>query len=400
MDRERIIVLFFFGLLALITYELYAVIAPFLTPIIWAILLAFLAHPALLWLNRRIASRSVCALLISLGVALGVILPAVWLSASLVREAQSLYAALPQGAGRAGTLDGASAWIRSTSLGAWVAAVLAHRGIRLEDEVRYLSVEAARTTSDYIVKHVGAVAGNVVIYLFHFAIALTTFYYLLRDGESYYETLGELTPLHEEDKAAVFETLRLTLSSVMRGLMLTALLDGFALGLGYLVAGVPYWELLAALSAVGGLLPIGGTALVWVPVAVYLAFASGWGVALALVIWAAATLAVIDNIVKPLAMGHGSGLPTVALFFGLAGGIEAYGPLGIFAGPAVIAVFAALLRVYRRLYIRPAPAELGPPEPVEVEKSSEPRSAREPSKPAAAAGAGAEPGLRGYPQNR
>jgi predicted PurR-regulated permease PerM len=393
MDRERIIVLFFFGLLALITYELYAVIAPFLTPIIWAILLAFLAHPALLWLNRRIASRSVCALLISLGVALGVILPAVWLSASLVREAQSLYAALPQGAGRDGALVGASAWIRSTSVGAWVAEVLAHRGMRLEDEVRYLSVEAARTTSDYIIKHVGAVASNLVIYLFHFAIALTTFYYLLRDGESYYETLRELTPLHEEDKAAVFETLRLTLSAVMRGLMLTALLDGLALGLGYLVAGVPYWELLAVLSAVGGLLPIGGTALVWLPVAGYLAFASGWGAALGLIIWAAATLAVVDNIVKPLAMGHGSGLPTVALFFGLAGGIEAYGPLGIFTGPAVIAVFAALLRVYRRLYLRQPPAAVGPPEEVGSERLSESRSTlepqppREPSKPVAAASA-------------
>ena len=361
MDRERIIVLFFFGLLALISYELYAVIAPFLTPIIWAILLAFLAHPALLWLNRRIKSRSTCALLITLIVALGVLLPAVWLSASLVREAQGLYAALPQAADQGG-LAGASAWIRGTGLGARLDALLAHHGVRLEDEIRALTVQAAKATSDYIVKHVGAVASNIVIDLFHFAIALTTFFYLLRDGESYYEALRELTPLHEEDKAAVFETLRLTLSAVMRGLMLTALLDGFVLGLAYLVLGVPYWELLATLTAAGGLLPIGGTALVWVPVAGYLAFTAGWGAALALIIWAAATLAVIDNFVKPLAMGRGTGLPTVALFFGLAGGIEAYGPLGIFAGPAVIAVFAALLRVYRRVYFHEAPAVADSPQ--------------------------------------
>jgi len=361
MDRERIIVLFFFGLLALISYELYAVIAPFLTPIIWAILLAFLAHPALLWLNRRIKSRSTCALLITLIVALGVLLPAVWLSASLVREAQGLYAALPQAADQGG-LAGASAWIRGTGLGARLDALLAHHGVRLEDEIRALTVQAAKATSDYIVKHVGAVASNIVIDLFHFAIALTTFFYLLRDGESYYEALRELTPLHEEDKAAVFETLRLTLSAVMRGLMLTALLDGFVLGLAYLVLGVPYWELLATLTAAGGLLPIGGTALVWVPVAGYLAFTAGWGAALVLIIWAAATLAVIDNFVKPLAMGRGTGLPTVALFFGLAGGIEAYGPLGIFAGPAVIAVFAALLRVYRRVYFHEAPAVADSPQ--------------------------------------
>jgi predicted PurR-regulated permease PerM len=73
----------------------------------------------------------------------------------------------------------------------------------------------------------------------------------------------------------------------------------------------------------------------------------------------------MDNVVKPAAMRHGTNLPTLALFFGLAGGIEAYGPIGIFAGPALIAVFAVLLRVYRRTYVSEpveamaAPAQLG-----------------------------------------
>jgi predicted PurR-regulated permease PerM len=172
----------------------------------------------------------------------------------------------------------------------------------------------------------------------------------LRDGESYYAGLRELTPLHEEDKAAVFETLRATLSSVMRGLMLTAVVDGAALGLAYLALGVPYWAFLAILTAAGGLLPFGGTAIVWIPVACYLAVVTGWGAAVILVAWAALALLIVDNFIKPIAMRHGTGLPTVALFFGLAGGIEAYGPLGIFAGPAVIAIFGALLRVYRRSY--------------------------------------------------
>ena len=361
MDREKIIVLFFFGLLALISYELYVVIAPFIAAIAWAILLAFLAHPAVIALNRWSKSPSTSALLITIAVALGVILPALWLSTRLVREAQGLYAALSQVSAGDG-LTRASQWIRGTAIGARIDATLAYRGIKLEDEVRYLAVAMAKATSDYTVKHGGAVASNVVSFLFHFAIALTTFFYLLRDGESYYEALRELTPLHEADKRAVFDTLSLTLSSVMRGLMLTALLDGFTLGLGYLVLGVPYWEILALLSAAGGLLPIGGTAVVWVPVAIYLAIASGWISATILITWAALVLAIIDNFVKPIAMRHGTGLPTVVLFFALAGGLEAYGPLGIFAGPAVVAVFAALLRVYRRDYVREDTLIIPPPE--------------------------------------
>jgi len=212
-------------------------------------------------------------------------------------------------------------------------------------------MRAAQATSNYAVVHVGTVASNIASFVFHFAIALITFFYLLRDGETYYEGLRELTPLHEEDKAAIFETLRLTLSSVMRGLMLTALLDGIALGVGYLVLGVPYWALLALATAACGLLPMGGTAVVWVPVAIYLAFEAGWGAAIAIIAWATVTLIITDNFIKPAAMRHGTNLPTLMLFFGLAGGIEAYGPIGIFAGPAVVAVFASLLGVYRKTYI-------------------------------------------------
>jgi len=351
MDRERIIVLFFFGFLAAITFELYQVLYPFLTPIAWAILLAFLAHPGLTQLNRLIKSRTSAAIIITLIVALGVILPAVWLSARLLQEAQNIYSEISR-VSTAGGLDKVSDWIRHTHLGASAGAVLARHGIRLEDEILAFWVQGAKLTTAYIIQHGSAVAGNIAILLFHFAVALITFFYLLRDGESYYEALRELTPMHEEDKAAVFDTLRLTLSAVMRGLMLTALLDGVLLGFGYLVAGVPYWAFLAILTAAAGLLPIGGTAIVWIPVVIYLGVGTGWGVAIALAMWAVVTLAVIDNFVKPIAMGHGSGLPTVALFFGLAGGIEAYGPLGIFAGPAVIALFVALLRVYRRAYLR------------------------------------------------
>jgi predicted PurR-regulated permease PerM len=221
-------------------------------------------------------------------------------------------------------------------------------------------------TSDYAVAHGGTVASNIASFIFHFVIALLTFFYLLRDGETYYEGLRELTPLHEEDKAAIFETLRLTLSSVMRGLLLTALLDGITLGLGYLVLGVPYWALLALATAAAGLLPLGGTALVWIPVSLYLAVEVGWGSAAMMTAWAAITLIVMDNLVKPVAMRHGTNLPMLALFFGLAGGIEVYGPIGIFAGPAIVAVFAALLRVYRKTYISESESVRTPPKPAQT----------------------------------
>jgi predicted PurR-regulated permease PerM len=350
MNQERIVQVFFFGFLALITWELYQVFEPFLMPIAWAILLAFLAHPALIELDRHLHSRTTSALLITIIVALGVVLPAVWLSERLISEAQTLYGAI-SGLSTKGGLDRIGAWLRETTMGARLEDMLARHGISLDDEIKTVVAQSAKVTSDYVLAHGTSAASNVAGYLLHFGIALLTFFYLLRDGESYYESLVALTPLHAQDKAVIFDTLRSTLSSVMRGLMLTAVLDGVTIGLGYLVLGVPYWAFLALLTAAAGLLPFGGTTLVWVPVLIYLAYASTWASVIGLAVWSMIALAIIDNFIKPLAMRHGTGLPTLALFFGLAGGIEAYGPIGIFAGPAVIAIFAALLRVYERTYV-------------------------------------------------
>ncbi|HXM89010.1 MAG TPA: AI-2E family transporter, partial [Candidatus Acidoferrum sp.] len=227
---------------------------------------------------------------------------------------------------------------------------MGEHGYKLDEELPKLTLQAAQITSDYVAKNAASAAKNVFGFIVDFGIALLAFFYMLRDGDFYYHSLQDLTPLHEDDKAAIFDTLRTTLSSVMRGLMLTAVLQGVTIGLGMLIFGVPYWLFLAIASAAAGLMPIGGTALVWIPATIYLGFASSWSAAVGLVIWCSIALAVIDNFIKPLAMKHGTGLPTMALFLGILGGLEAYGPLGLFLGPAIMSIFAALLRVYRKEY--------------------------------------------------
>lgn len=350
MERERVVQLFFFGFLAVMTYELYGVLSPFITSIFWAILLAFLLHPALLVTQRLVHRRNLAAMLLTILVTLGVLLPAMWLSDSVAAEAKTLYGAIARLANNQNETGAAFNWLLHWRPVQAIGALLVRHGIKIQDWLPRVATEAARYTSNYLLSHFTSVARNLLSLVIGFAVTIFTFYYLLRDGESYYETLRALTPLHETDKAVVFETLSSTLSAVMRGLMLTAVLEGIAVGIGYLLFQVPYWALLAILTAACGLLPIAGTALVWGPVAIYLGYTVGWLPATLLAVWSAVTVVIIDNFLKPLAMRRGTGLPTLALFFGIAGGMEAYGLIGMFAGPAVIAVFAALLRVYRRTY--------------------------------------------------
>lgn len=348
-DRERIIQIFFFGFLAVMAYELFILLEPFLAPLAWAMLIAFMMHPVLVELDRLVKRRTLSAVILTLAVALGIILPAVWLSGRLAAEAQNLYTYASETVGN-NSIGHAREWMRHSD---WVVSLNRRLGnrIKIEDEAPKYALQAAQVASEYVAKNAGAAAKNALTAIIDFGIILLVFFYLLRDGEDYYESLRKLTPLHEEDKETIYETLRSTLSSVIRGLMLTALLQGVTIGIGLLVCGVPYWAFLAVVSAGAGLLPIGGTALIWLPAAAYLAYASGFFWGIVLVVWCSLSVAIIDNFVKPLLMRSGTGLPTMALFLGIAGGLEAYGPIGLFLGPAIMSVFAALLRVYRKTYV-------------------------------------------------
>ena len=349
MDRERTVQVFFFLFLAVMAYELYAILSPFLEAIVWAMLLGFVFHPLMAHAERLTKRRSTAALLIMLAVALGVILPGLWLASAVAGEAGSLYTSLSDVLQNTKLTSLRNLAMRSRLISA-IEPLLPHTGFNLQDEISKFVLESAKGASNLIVADVTGVARNVASFVIHFGVMLFALFYVVRDGEDFYEALRDLTPLHEDDKNAVFESLRVTLSSVMRGLLLTSLLQGATLGLMYAVFGVPYWSFLAIATAACGLLPFGGTALIWLPASVYLLYAAGWGHAVAMLVAGTLTVAVIDNFIKPAAMGRGSGLPTWALFFGIAGGLEAYGAVGLFAGPAVIAVFAALLKVYRRTY--------------------------------------------------
>ncbi|HUO06541.1 MAG TPA: AI-2E family transporter [Candidatus Binataceae bacterium] len=350
MDRERIVQMLFFGLLAAMAYELYQLLLPFMMPIAWGVLLAFMAQPALVELEKYVKRRSTAALIISVAVGLGVVLPAVWLSGKLVGEAHTLYASVSAQM-EGGGLTKLEDWVTHSDSFGWIADRMAAQGYKIGEQIPKLTMESAQAVSDYVIANVTQAARNLLTFVIDFGIALVVFFYMLRDGASYLEAIRNLAPLREEDKIELFHTLGATLSSVMRGMLLTAVLQGITIGLGLLVFGVPYWIFLSIATMAAGLMPIGGTALIWIPASLYLLYASGWPAAIGLAIWGTTAVAIIDNFIKPMAMKQGTDLPTLALFLGIFGGLEVYGPIGLFAGPAIMSVFVTLLRVYRKTYV-------------------------------------------------
>jgi len=97
------------------------------------------------------------------------------------------------------------------------------------------------------------------------------------------------------------------------------------------------------------LLPIGGTAFVWLPGAAVLALQGRSGAALFLFLWGAAAVASVDNFLKPILIKGGGEMTTLVVFLGVFGGIAAFGLLGVFIGPIVLAMAQTFIETLRRL---------------------------------------------------
>jgi len=126
-----------------------------------------------------------------------------------------------------------------------------------------------------------------------------------------------------------------TVRGVAQGVIGTALIQGFLSGLGYVIAGVPFAIALGVLSFGTAMLQI-GTWLVWIPVAAWLSYQgeTGWALFTAVL---GIIINVLDNLIKPLLIGRGAGVPLWVIFIGVIGGILSIGFIGIFIGPLVMA---------------------------------------------------------------
>ncbi len=128
-----------------------------------------------------------------------------------------------------------------------------------------------------------------------------------------------------------------TVRGVVYGILGTALAQAIASAIGFLIAGVPGVGLLALLTFFASVVPVVGTALVWVPAAIWLFHqgSTGWGIIM--LIWGVG-VANIDNVVKPWLISQGSNMPFILIFFGVLGGALAFGFIGVFLGPTLLAV--------------------------------------------------------------
>jgi len=317
------------------------ILKPFLAPLVLAAICAAVFYPVYTRILKKLGGRrtSIAALLTVLISAACVLVPLSLLSLRVATEAEQLYVSLADGSGKA--------YLNS-------ALVYADRLVQSYAPGSQGVAETISTNIDTYVKsgltwligYLGAIFSGIAVLLLKLFIFFIALYYLLRDGVALKRKLIELSPLSDHDDHSIVSRLSRSVNSTVKGTLMIALIQGALTAIGFLLCGVPNAVLWGSVAAIAALIPGFGTALVLVPAIVFL-FITGHPVAgIVLLVWGALAVGLIDNVLGPKLIGHGSGLHPLLVLLSVLGGLSLFGPLGIFLGPLTISFLLAVISLY------------------------------------------------------
>lgn len=322
-------------------YALLRIVQPFVAPLLWASLLAFLLFPVNRRLRAALRGRNAqAALLLVIASVLVIVIPATVLGIIFGKQASDLVArlqtsavehqiqspsdvlALPQ-------VDRVMRWIESSL------PVTA-------DELRESLLSGSRQVVQSALSLGGSLFASVIGAIVAIILSLFLLFFFLRDGELMVNRAMGLVPLDDRRKDLLLDHLASVIQGIVLGSLATAIAQGTLVGIGFKLAGLPSPIVFGVLATGASLIPLIGTTTVWVPGALYLLLTGHWGAALFLAIWAVAVVSSSDNVIRPLFISSRAKITTLPVFIGLLGGIAAFGPIGVFLGPVVVALVLAL----------------------------------------------------------
>jgi predicted PurR-regulated permease PerM len=329
-----------YGAILLLGYFVFLIAEPFLVPLAWSAVLAIFFYPLHEKLLRKMKPTA-AAMTSTLGVTLLLIVPAIVVLVFTAREAleatarlQSALAVHGQGPSEGLTLR-AEEWVRMRLPESW-------RTLNLSDPLQ----QAAEKIASFLGREFASLLKNLVTFFVDLFISIFALFFMFRDGEDIVRGAKHLLPFDEDIQTDMLEESKeLIFASVAVGL-LVAVIQGFLGGISFALTGIStpiFWGVLIAFFS---LVPVVGSALIWGPAALWLGFTGHWGKALLVVVICGGVSTVADNIVRPMLLRNRTRLNELLLFIGVLGGLEAFGLLGLVAGPTIVAAAMGVFRVY------------------------------------------------------
>lgn len=210
-------------------------------------------------------------------------------------------------------------------------------------------LDISKTAGQFLLDSGTRIIGNVFVLTMNFVILIFVLFFLIRDGEAMLERLCYLLPMSTEQEHRIFRQLDDVAKSVILGAFVIALAQGVAGGIGLFIVGIQpfFWGCMMGFAS---LIPVVGTAIIWLPVGIYLMLTGQWQWGLFLIGWGVFIVSSIDSIIRPILMKNRSNMSTFWVFLSIIGGIKFFGALGILYGPLILGFAMVMLSLYAEDY--------------------------------------------------
>ena len=317
----------------------YSVLQHFMVPVIWALILAYVTWPLYLRLNRWCGQRpSLAAAIMVVLIAAALIGPSTWLATLLQAEIAAAYNRLSAQL-VAGSIDLPPQLQSVPLIGPWLEELI-DSSLGDPAVLRQQIGEAMSFGQSAIVDLLGGVGRNTA----KLGFTLITLFFIYRDGRSLLAQVHKV--LHRFLGSRIDHYLAAVggmTTAVVWGLIITAIGQGMVAGLGYWWAGVEAPVLLSAITALVAMIPF-GTPFTWGSVGVWLLLSGHTVSGIGLLLWGTLVVSWVDNLVRPLVISSATRIPFLLVMFGVIGGLAAFGLVGLFLGPVILAVLVAVWR--------------------------------------------------------
>lgn len=339
MNRNKIEIIFFALLVGAVGVLAFFIFKPFFTVLFLAATFAIVLFPVYEKIKNILGGRESLSALLSIFIGLVfVILPVTFLGQEAFDQAHGLYTKLATN--DISELDYATRLIEAP-----IREIIPDFSIDINQYVEYVLGWATDNFKDVLF-------GTLTVVADVFLIIIALFFFL-KDGKRFLEKFVELSPLHDSYDAELLEKTTATITSVVKGTLLIALIQGFLAGLGLSLFGVPNAILWGALAALCAFVPGLGTALVIIPSVIYLFVVGNIPFALGLAGWGMLLVGTIDNMLGPYFYKRGTRLHSMVVLFSVLGGISFFGPAGILLGPVIASLCVSLIHIYRKITVNP-----------------------------------------------
>jgi predicted PurR-regulated permease PerM len=331
---------------AVVLYFSFRIFQPFLLSISLAAILASLTYPIFEWSSKKLNGKSsLAALLTVFWVTVSLIVPFVLLIFLAAGEVTNVYGQVQEKL-QTGELEKFVAMLSDSQLRflfEWTEPYVNVKEINLAASL----TATLQQISLILLRYSTSLLSGFFQTIMHFLIMLVILFFLFRDGESLRERIHTLIPISPTYEQQIVEKFRVVATATVLGNLLTAVAQGVAGGLVYWALGIPnplFWSFATALFS---MVPVAGTAIIWVPWAIYFLLTDLLFEGVILIFLSLFVVGMIDNLIRPLFIEGRAKMNTLMVFLSIMGGISYFGVLGMIFGPIIVAVGITFLELYK-----------------------------------------------------